>query len=289
MRLPTPLLRRNCHAHKNTFGHVLVVAGSRNMLGAAALTGLAAMRSGAGLVTVAVPEGLNNPLQKKVSHVIMTLPVKQTREGTFSGKAFPEIKKFSERCQSLAVGPGLTQNSETQELVRQILRSIHLPTVIDADALNAVARLPRFGNRKYVLTPHPGEMARLTGRSKAWVENNRKECAISFARKHQVVLLLKGHRTVIASPDGKTYINKTGNPGMATAGSGDVLTGMIAALMGQGLEAFPAACWGAYLHGLAGDKAAARGTPASLLATDIIETIPLIFKKLITAQAQRIR
>ena len=281
MPLPALLSRRKLNVHKNTFGHILILAGSRNMLGAAALAGLSAMRAGAGLVTLGIPQGLNATVQKKISSVIMTRPLKETSQQTISLGAYTQLKKSLKSYQALAIGPGLSQNANTRKFILKIIGSAAQPIVIDADALNALA-----GNLKVltktaapkILTPHPGEMARLTGWKKNDIEKNRKEVAMSFAKKHNCVLLLKGHRTIVAAPDGKTYLNKSGNPGMATAGSGDMLTGMLAAFLGQGLPVFDAAKWGAYLHGKAGDLAAKQQTRTAMITTDIIENIPNAFK-----------
>lgn len=277
MRLPAPLLRRNPDVHKKDFGHVCVLAGSRRMLGAAALTSLAAMRSGAGLVTAGIPRSLNGILQKKISNVVMTWPLKETKEKTLALSAFKQIQTAWDKFDVLAVGPGLSTQESTQALIRKIIAVSPVPLVIDADALNALAghlELLRKTKTPKILTPHPGEMARLTQMRKEDIERHRREVAEEFAGRHHCVLLLKGHRTVVASPDGKVYVNKTGNPGMATAGSGDVLTGMIAALWGQGLSGFEAARWGAYLHGKAGDLAAQSKTRPAMIASDIIDEIP---------------
>ena len=273
MRLPAPLSRRDPHACKNDFGHVLVVAGSPAMLGAAALTGLAAMRSGAGLVTIAVRRDLNLTLQKKISPVIMTLPLPCV--GMLAA-----LKKTWNKFDAVAIGPGMGQDKSTQNFIRDFIAVCPKPMVIDADALNALAKDPRPLRQNpmpKVLTPHPGEMARLTGKSVKAVEADRKGIALGFAKKYNCVVLLKGHRTVVASPDGKVYVNTTGNAGMATAGSGDVLTGMIAALLGQGVEAFEAARTGAYLHGKSGDLAAKIKSKAGMIACDIIDAIPGTF------------
>lgn len=284
MRLPAPLTRRNPDAYKNQFGHVCVIAGSARMLGAAALTSLAAMRAGAGLVTAAVPASLNQAAQKKVSNVVMTLPLRETREQTVSAGALVQIRRAlsGDQFDVLAIGPGLSRHLSTQRLVLQIIATSLKPLVIDADALYALAGhaeiLRKTGVLK-ILTPHPGEMARLIGRSKGYVEAHRRQTALEFARKHGCVLLLKGHRTLVASPQGKVYINATGNTGMATAGSGDVLTGMIAALVGQGLTGFEAAKFGAYWHGKAGDLAAKSKTRAAMIASDIVDNIPDALKK----------
>ena len=277
MRLPTPLSRRNPQAYKNQFGHVLILAGSPHMLGAAALSGLAAMRAGAGLVTLGIPAGLNLIIQKKISPVLMTLSLTQTRQGTIALAAHQQCERLWKKFQSVAIGPGLSSDQGTGQFICKIIGSCPLPLVVDADGLNALSLnlnvLKKNKNSK-ILTPHPGEMARLTGFSKAVIEKNRMKVARQFAKEHRVVLLLKGHRTVVASPEGEVYQNRTGNVGMATAGSGDVLTGMIAAFLAQGLSAFEAAKFGAYLHGKAGDLAAKDKTKLAMIATDIIDCIP---------------
>lgn len=282
-KLPMPLTRRNPDAYKNQFGHVCVIAGSAKMLGAAALTSLAAMRAGAGLVTAAVPASLNAAAHKKISNVVMTLPLKETREQTVSADAFARIERMYDQFDVFAVGPGLSRHSSTQRLVLRIIGTSMKPLVIDADALYALAghvEMLRKMDTLKILTPHPGEMARLIGRSREYVETHRRRLALEFARKYRCVLLLKGHRTVVASPQGKVYINTTGNAGMATAGSGDVLTGMIAALLGQGLTGFEAAKFAAWWHGKAGDLAAQAKTRASMIASDIIEHIPAALEKI---------
>lgn len=260
-----PLLKRAKNSHKNQFGHVCVIAGSTRMLGAAALTALAAMRAGAGLCTVAIPEKLNLTLQKKLSHVVMTLPL--------SAHRFASLRKEWHKFDVIAIGPGMGQDKSTQHFILKVVSTTHVPIVIDADALNVLAahKIERpFSKQPCIMTPHIGEMARLTGLSGEKIEADRQGVTKFWAKKWNAVVLLKGRHTVVASPNGKVYINKTGNPGMATAGSGDVLTGMIAALIAQGLDAFEAACFGARLHGEAGDKALKKHSVQSLIATDII-------------------
>jgi NAD(P)H-hydrate epimerase len=243
------------------------------MLGAACLTSLAAMRAGAGLVTAAVPKSLNLTLQKKISYVVMTFPVAQTRAMTFSFLAATDILKHIKKFNVVAIGPGLSLDPSTVKFVRRLVLECPVPMVVDADALNAMAGhtdilLKAKGPR--ILTPHPGEMARLTGACVAAdLVSARKRAALKYARKWRSIIVLKGHRTVVASPDGKIYINMTGNAGMATAGCGDVLTGMIAAFLAQGLLPFEAAKWGVYLHGKAGDKIVQQ-TKISMIATDIL-------------------
>lgn len=283
MRLPTPLLRRNTNVHKNRFGHVCILAGSRRMLGAAALASLAALRTGAGLVSVGVPKSLNTALQKKIAHAVMTLPLAETKEQSLAFAAYPEIRNSYVKFDAIAIGPGLSMHPSTQKLVLKIIAQCPKPLVIDADALNALSQkvdiLAKTPAVK-ILTPHPGEMSRLTKLTTKEIEHQRARIARKFAGTYNCVLLLKGHQTVVAAKNKKVYINTTGNPGMATAGSGDVLTGMIAALIGQGLSGFEAAKWGAYLHGKAGDLAAKAKTRAGMMASDIIDSIPKAIKKI---------
>lgn len=243
------------------------------------------MRSGAGLVTLGIPKSLNSAVIKIKPKEVMTLPLAETTEGTLSLNAFQKVEDFSKNIDVLAVGPGLTQNKSTQGLVRKVISNISKPIVIDADGLNALIGhlniLLRTKNKQLatILTPHPGEMARLSGISVKKIQSNRREIAVKFCRIHKVTLVLKGHNTVVADYKSNLYINKTGNPGMATAGSGDVLTGMIAAFLGQGLSAFEAAKYAVYLHGLAGDLAAKEKTQLSLIASDIIDKIPEAIKR----------
>ena len=247
------------------------------MVGAAALTALAAMRCGAGLVTIGIPKSLNAVIQKKISPVIMTLPLKETTRQTLSAAAFSQIHAKLSQFAAIALGPGLTTHPGTQQFVIKIISSCKTPMVIDADALNILAKhlsILKKNKAPKVLTPHPGEMSRLTNLSRNSIEKNRRKTAGEFAKKFHCTLLLKGHRTIVASAKGRVYINSTGNAGMATAGSGDVLTGIIAAFLAQGLSDFESAKWGAYIHGKAGDLAAKKRTKLSMIATDIIEQIP---------------
>jgi hydroxyethylthiazole kinase-like uncharacterized protein yjeF len=274
MPLPVPLSRTNPRSSKKDFGHLLIIGGSPSMLGAVALSSLAAMRSGAGLVTAAVPRGLNLILQKKISNVIMTMPLAQDRRGAFSLKAYDQLKKIWERFDAIAIGPGLGRGLGSQQLARQVIINCPKPLVIDADALFALSGytdilLKVKGMR--ILTPHLGEFSRITDHSVKAIEASRLKIVREFARRYSCVLLLKGHHTVVASMRGETYINKTGNAGMATAGSGDVLTGMITAFLGQGISPFNAAKYGAYYHGKAGDLAAQAQGKLGMIAEDIID------------------
>lgn len=267
---------RPATAHKGDFGHVLVVGGSRGMIGAACLTAQAALKTGAGLVTLAVPRSLQDVAAGKLTEV-MTAGLPETPEGALSREALPVVAALLKKKAVLALGPGLGQHAETVALVRELVRAAVCPLVVDADGLNAFAGeggLPAERAAPLVVTPHPGEMGRLTGKRVAEVEADRVGCAAAAAREWQAVVVLKGARTVVASPDGCLGINTTGNPGMATGGSGDVLTGVVAALIAQGLDPFRAAAAAVYLHGRAGDLAAGERGEMGLTAGDICRFLP---------------
>jgi len=278
-RPPHPFPARPLTAHKGTCGHVLVVAGSRGMSGAAFLAGKAALRAGAGLVTIACPESVNAVLEVKTT-CVMTHPLAETAAGTLSEGALEPLRALVADKQAVALGPGLSQHPETIALVRALLAEWGEgpPVVVDADGLNAFAGQPSglaaLGERG-VLTPHPGELRRLAGCDREALEQERAATLRSFVEGVPVVTLLKGRRTRVQAPgpDGPAYENQTGNPGMATAGAGDVLTGVIAALLAQGVAPFPAACLGAYVHGHAGDIAARRLGWAALIATDVLDAL----------------
>ncbi len=286
MRLPTRLRRRKPGSHKGDFGHILIIAGSKRFSGAGVLCAEAALRSGAGLVTWGLPVSLHEAALTIKPKELMTLPLAETAKGALSEKAYGEIKEFCRKADVLAIGPGLSQEGPTQSLIRRVVSEIKLPMVIDADGLNAFTghlRLLRAcggdRGRRIVLTPHPGEMARLTGSSTARIQKKRAETAKEFVKAGGFTLVLKGRNTVVADPGGGLYVNRTGNPGMATAGSGDVLTGIIASFLGQGLEPFEASKYAVYLHGLAGDLAAKEKTQLGLIASDIIGALPAAIRK----------
>ncbi len=273
-------LKRSATVHKGDMGRVFILAGSRGMTGAANLAGMGALRSGAGLVTVGVPDAVYLIIAKRESE-LMVRPLPSTNKGTFSLESFSEIKRLCATQDVLAIGPGLSQHVTTQKLVRKVLQGTELPLVIDADALNALKgnlEVLKACRGRAVLTPHPGEFLRLFGGKLDETDAFRRERAAEIAKKYQVVLVLKGHHTVVASPAGECYINPTGNPGMATAGSGDVLTGILAALIGQGLSSFEAACLGVHVHGLAGDRAAKKIGQISLTASDLLRFLPEAFQ-----------
>lgn len=239
----------------------------------------AALRSGAGLVTLGIPGSINNAIIRIKPVEVMTLPLPETGEGTLSSSGYRKIKDFVKDIDVIAVGPGLTQDKSTQSLIRKVISKIDKPMIIDADGLNALVGHLGLLRVTRILTPHPGEMARLLNISISEVQRRRKEIAKSFAKDYNCVVVLKGHNTVVAAVDGRVCVNKTGNSGMATAGSGDVLTGIIAAFLGQGLSAFESAKYSVYLHGLAGDLAAGEKTQAGMIASDIIDKIPEAIKK----------
>jgi ADP-dependent NAD(P)H-hydrate dehydratase / NAD(P)H-hydrate epimerase len=274
--------KRALDAGKGAFGHVLVMAGSNGYTGAAYLTSQAAILSGSGLVTLAVGKSIYPIMAEKLTEV-MVKPFLETRDYSLSLLAEKELLNFSEKCACAAIGPGISRNKETQGLVRSLLGRIGKPVVLDADGINAFAGHVdslKKTTAPLILTPHVGEMARLLDKDIDEVKNNRKDIALEFAHKYNIVLVLKGHETIVAKPDGAFYVNATGNVGMATGGTGDVLTGMIASFVGQGMEAFSAAAAGVYLHGLSGDLAAKEKGVLSLIATDLLNKLPEVLKAL---------
>ena len=274
--------KRAADSHKGAFGHILVIAGSAGYSGAAYLTSQAAALSGSGLVTLAIGKSLYPTMATKLTEV-MTKPFFETKDYSLSLLAEKELIAFSEKCSALAIGPGISQNKETQALVRNLVGSLDKPVVLDADGINAfVGHLDVLKNRKLklVLTPHTGELARLVGKDAAEIDSARKDVALAFASEYNAVLVLKGHNTIVAAPGGDFYINETGNAGMATGGTGDVLTGMIASFIGQGVAPFTAAVLGTYFHGLAGDLAAREKGQLSLIATDLLYRLPEVLKTL---------
>ena len=262
--------------HKGTFGHLFVLAGSRGFTGAAKLACLAAGRSGVGLVTL----GIAHPLAEGVAGVLlesMTLPLPTTGAETLSYAAVEPALVFAKDKQAVALGPGLSTHPDTAEFVHRFITQCPCPMVIDADGLNALSDNPALLKEciaPVLLTPHPGEMARLMHCSTAGVQADREAVALTFAKTQQCIVVLKGHNTVIASPEGEVTINPTGNQGMAKGGSGDVLSGILGGLLAQGMPPYDAACLGVYLHGLAGDLAAKNKTPRGMIASDIIDALP---------------
>jgi len=276
-RLPK---RRNS-THKGDYGHVLVLAGSRGLTGAAYLTSQAALLSGSGLVTLGIPESLNAVMARKLTEV-MTLPLPETREATLSPLAYSKIAKFIKRVDAVAIGPGLSRNAGTVKLVQRLTKGLRKQFVLDADGINAFIGKKNLLKKaaRAVITPHPGELGGLLGKKTSEIQKNRLILAKTFANEYNKILVLKGNKTVVAQPDGKCYINTTGNPGMASGGTGDVLTGIIVSLIGQGIELFRAASLGVYVHGLAGDLAVKEKGQISLIATDLLKKLPEAFRKI---------
>ena len=244
-------------AHKGVFGKIVILAGSPGMTGAATLASMASLRVGGGLTILGIPHGLNAVLEEKLTEV-MTRPFAQTETGTLALEAEQEIVNLFKWAEAVAVGPGLSDHAESAELIRRLVRNTDLPMVLDADGLNAFSGrsdLLRKSKTVRILTPHYGELARLIDRSIEDIAMNRIEVARETAGRFGCVLVLKGSPTVIAEPGGAVYVNSTGNSGMATAGSGDVLTGCIVGFLAQGCQPVDAALCGVYIHGLAGDIA----------------------------------
>jgi len=262
--------------HKGTFGHVLILAGSRGKTGAAVLAGKAAYRAGAGLVTIAAPASCLPVIARSMPE-LMTEPLPETREGTAAMEALPRLIQLLPGKDVVVVGPGLSAQPETAELVRRVLPKIRAQVVIDADGLNICAGRPavlKTVSRPPILTPHPGEFGRLVGLSVPEVLNDRLALATRFAMEHRSILVLKGYRTLIAGPDGRVSVNPTGNPGMGTGGSGDVLSGLIGAFASGQKDIYGATVAAVYLHGEAGDAAAAHLGERAVVAGDLIKYLP---------------
>jgi ADP-dependent NAD(P)H-hydrate dehydratase / NAD(P)H-hydrate epimerase len=267
---------RRADTHKRDYGHVYTIAGSTGMTGAAFLSAQAALFSGSGLVTLAIPRSLNVIVGSKLTEVI-TEPMPETEEGTLSLKSYKKIFNSIKNCDVIACGCGLRWTLEIKKLVYKLIESATIPMVLDGDALNVISEEIDVLKKKkapIVLTPHPGEMSRLTKKSVKEIQNDRIGVAKKLALDHNVIVVLKGHRTVVANEGGEHYVNETGNSGMATAGSGDVLCGMIASFIGQKIDLYGASKLGVYLHGLSGDIAASKKGQVSLVASDILNYIP---------------
>jgi NAD(P)H-hydrate epimerase len=278
-----PLLApRQPDAHKGHTGHALILAGATGKTGAAAMATNAAMRAGAGLVSLGIPQSLNIILESQLPEA-MTIPLPDQGTGLLLEEAFDKIVGAAQSKQAMALGPGLGTASHTRNLVHRVIKEIELPLVIDADGLNnIVGHINRLKARKAatILTPHPGEMARLTGITPAQIQQDRVAAARRLAQQTKTYVVLKGARTLSASPDGQIFINPTGNPGMASGGMGDVLTGLITGLLAQGHPPLDACRIGVYLHGLAADMLRLKA-PWGYLATEVMNTIPLAINSII--------
>lgn len=281
------LISRKRNTHKGNYGRVLVLAGSPGMTGAAYLCCKAALRSGSGIVTLGIPKSLNFVMETKLT-CVMTHPLPETKALTLSNRGREEILKLCERHDVVALGPGLSQQPETKNLILWLIKTIDRSIVIDADGINALmGKLHILYNIKknVVLTPHPGEMSRLINLDSAKdVQKKRLNIATQFVKSihkqlgkgKDFILVLKGDKTIVADYN-KVYINRTGNPGMATAGAGDVLTGIIVSLIGQGFNVFNASQLGVHIHGLAGDMASKKKGKVSMIASDILDFLPDAF------------
>ena len=273
------LPKRRPDGHKGTFGAALIIAGSRNFSGAAVLAGMAAVRSGCGLIRLAIPDGIADVVSSDVIEAVK-IPLPQTDTEALSPAAIEALLELAADAQAIAIGPGIGTDGRTQELELEVLAEVEKPTVVDADGINnLVGHLALLSRTKapLVLTPHPGEFARLTGLKTEAVNADRVAISRKFATEKKVVLVLKGASTVVAAPDARVFVNPTGNSGLAKGGTGDVLTGLIAGLMAQGMTPLDAACAGVYLHGLAADIAAQSLTEYCLAAGDLPDYLPQAF------------
>jgi ADP-dependent NAD(P)H-hydrate dehydratase len=275
------LAPRRSDGHKGNYGRVLVIAGSRGMSGAAVLSGSAALRAGAGLVKVAAPHEIL-PIIAVSQPCYTTAALPQDADGRISFVALDTLFELAKEHDVVAIGPGLGRSAELTRLLSEVVATLDRPLVVDADGLNAFVSAPekvKGLNAPRIVTPHPGEFARLLGVDTKAVQADRLGLAISFAKTHQVVVVLKGEGTIVT--DGaRVFVNRTGNPGMATGGTGDVLTGILAALVGQGLAPFEAAQLAVHVHGAAGDLARDHLGEISLIAQDLLDFLPTAFRAL---------
>ena len=269
-------------SNKGTLGRFLCICGSYGMAGAAIMAGKAALRCGIGLLKIAVPKSIYPVCATNILESVY-YPLEETSNGVISSKNTDFLLEMCEKSSAVVIGCGLSVCDDTKNLVQSVITNCEKPLVIDADALNCICNKPEFlKNLKApaIITPHPGEMARLLHSTPKTVNSNRENTAINFAKKFGVVTVLKGAGTIIASPDGEVYINHTGNSGMATGGSGDVLSGIIGSLLAQGASPINAAAAGVFLHGTIGDLAAEKLGKISMLPTDMIDMIPTAYLKL---------
>lgn len=269
-------------SNKGTLGSLLCICGSYGMAGAAIMAGKAALRCGIGLLKIAVPKSIYPVCATNILESVY-YPLEETSNGVISSKSTDFLLEMCEKSSAVVIGCGLSVCDDTKNLVQSVITNCEKPLVIDADALNCICNKPEIlKNLKApaIITPHPGEMARLLHSTPKTVNSNRENTAIDFAKKFGVVTVLKGAGTIIASPDGEVYINHTGNSGMATGGSGDVLSGIIGSLLAQGAAPINAAAAGVFLHGTIGDLAAEKLGKISMLPTDMIDMIPTAYLKL---------
>ncbi len=272
--------KRQRDSHKGSYGHLFIIAGSVGKTGAAVMAAKAALKTGAGLVTAGTPQSCL-PMVAKGMVELMTEPLAETEEKTIAAEALPRARALLKGKDALLIGPGISTQSSTAGFLAKLIPEIKLPVVIDADGLNILSLNPELLKRlpkTAILTPHPGEFARLVGLPLRDVIKKKLELAPAFAQEHGVYLVLKGYRTLVCTPDGRTFVNPTGNPGMATGGSGDVLSGMIASFLMQDKDALQASLAAVYLHGLSGDRAAEKMGERALVASDLVRFLPAALK-----------
>lgn len=275
------LIDRKEDSNKGSYGRVGIIAGSKGMVGAAYLSSKASLRTGSGLVYSIVPESISTILQvKSIENIIKSFG--DLNSDGFTRNSILDILEYCKSMDAIAIGPGIGVDEDNVELVEQLLHTIQAPIVLDADGINCVSNKKSIllnRNNKLIITPHPGELSRLINISIEEIQNNREKYSMEVSKKYGVIVVLKGNKTIVCNNE-EIYINTTGNPGMATAGSGDVLTGIIVSLLGQGIDSFTSAKLGVFIHGLAGDIARDEKGEYSLIASDIIENIPLAINKI---------
>src|SRR5699024_5551034 len=277
------LKKRRKNTHKGRYGRVGVIAGSKGMTGAPYLVCQSALKTGSGLVYNILPESLTDVMSIKLTEAIIK-PINDKGKGQFTIESIKPILKEIKTMNVLALGPGMGIDKERSKVVQEIIKSSNSTLEIDADGLNTVAKYINILNESkssVIITPHPGEMGRLLNKDINEIEEKREYYVKYLSEKYNVITVLKGYETIVAAPNGEIYINSTGNPGMATAGSGDVLTGIMTSLLGQGLEIFDVAKLGVYIHGLAGDRARDKIGEYGMIATDIIDAIPYVIKDIV--------
>ena len=277
------IVKRTQESNKGTYGSLLTICGSYSMAGASILAGKGALRCGIGLLKMAVPKSIY-PIVASAIYESVFYPVSENENGTHNKYETPFLLEKSKESNAVLIGCGMQNNRDTYFIVNSFLEKCTVPIVLDADALNAICSnldALKLAKVPVVITPHPKEMARLLKVSVAEVQSNREQVAVNFAREYNVYVVLKGHNTVVASPNGDVFVNTTGNAGMATGGSGDVLAGMISSLLAQNpKKPLECACAGVYLHGMAGDIAKVKFGEISMLPTDLINCIPKAFLNL---------
>ncbi len=269
-------------AHKGSMGTLLSICGSYSMAGACILSGKAALRSGVGLLRCVVPTSIY-PIVASQIYESVFLPVEETGKGAVSKNAAAEILNAADKSNAVIIGCGSGNNEDTKAVVSALITENEKPLLIDADGINAIVGnidILKKSVCPIILTPHPGEMSRLIGKNIDFVQNNREQVAADFADKYNVTVVLKGNGTIVASGDNKLCKNITGNSGMATGGSGDVLAGIIGAFMAKGIDIFESGCCGVYVHGLAGDISSSKKTKTAMLPTDIIDNLCEAFRQI---------